>query len=147
MGLAFGPKGIRIPPSLKTFIRNSRRIWDCKHLISPMAIWAMGVAGVLLLNSVLTVSAGVAASHRRDGAIHRSVIRSLGTRKRRSCLCCGEALPPLKHHVKGGLVLKAPTVAPSVLRGFFGCQHFSKCNKFLAESGEPIDWRVSPAEC
>jgi uracil-DNA glycosylase len=41
---------------------------------------------------------------------------------------------------------KLETVHPSPLSaygGFFGCKHFSTCNKILAQSGQkPIDWQI-----
>jgi uracil-DNA glycosylase len=41
-------------------------------------------------------------------------------------------------------VLTGPHPSPlSAHRGYFGCQHFSKCNEYLVKNGqEPIDWQV-----
>ncbi|MCD7842686.1 MAG: uracil-DNA glycosylase, partial [Lachnospiraceae bacterium] len=42
------------------------------------------------------------------------------------------------------LILEAPHPSPlSAYRGFFGCRHFSRANKFLKQNGiEPIDWQI-----
>ena len=47
-------------------------------------------------------------------------------------------------HNPNHLVLFAPHPSPlSAYRGFFGCKHFSKANRFLIEKGkEPIDWQI-----
>ena len=108
--------------------------------------------GVLLLNSVLTVRAGAAASHRGKGweQFTDQIIRSLGAREAPLVFMLWGSFAAAKAAMIEGtqhLILKAPHPSPlSAYRGFFGCQHFSKCNEFLAECGEPIDWRVSPEE-
>ena len=40
------------------------------------------------------------------------------------------------------LILEAAHPSPlSAYNGFFGCKHFSKCNKYLEEHGKtPIEW-------
>jgi uracil-DNA glycosylase len=50
-----------------------------------------------------------------------------------------ELIDKNKHHI-----LTAPHPSPfSVYRGFFGCKHFSKTNKLLAEQGlKEIDWKI-----
>lgn len=105
--------------------------------------------GVLLLNAVLTVRAHQANSHQGKGweqftdavieAVNKEdrpiVIMLWGSpaRKKKSMLTNP------KH-----LVLEAPHPSPlSAYRGFFGCNHFSKCNEFLEANGvEPIDWSL-----
>ncbi len=107
--------------------------------------WAL--QGVLLLNSVLTVVRGQAASHqgrgwetftdrivevinqRRDGVVFL-LWGSYAQKK-------GARVDPSRHRV-----LSAPHPSPlSAHRGFFGCRHFSQANQYLADRGqEPIDW-------
>ena len=153
-GLSFSvPKGIRIPPSLKNIYQElaqdlGLQASDFSH--GYLERWAS--QGVLLLNSVLTVSAGAAASHRGKGweQFTDQVIRSLGKRQAPLVFMLWGSFAAAKASmIKGDqhLILKAPHPSPlSAYRGFFGCQHFSKCNEFLAERGEPIDWRVSPED-
>ena len=154
-GLSFSvPKGFRIPPSLKNIYQElaqdlGLQASDFSH--GYLERWAS--QGVLLLNSVLTVKAGAAASHRGKGweQFTDQIIRSLGAREAPLVFMLWGSFAAAKASmIKGDqhLILKAPHPSPlSAYRGFFGCQHFSKCNEFLAESGEPIDWRVSPEEC
>ena len=153
-GLSFSvPKGIRIPPSLKNIYQEltqdlGLQASDFSH--GYLQRWA--AQGVLLLNSVLTVRAGAAASHRGKGweQFTDQIIRSLGAREAPLVFMLWGSFAAAKAAMIEGtqhLILKAPHPSPlSAYRGFFGCQHFSKCNEFLAECGEPIDWRVSPED-
>jgi uracil-DNA glycosylase len=110
--------------------------------------------GVLLLNSVLTVEMGLAASHRERGwerFTDAAIAASSTPAGARSCSCSGAATPRRRRpsstaSTKGGrhLVLKAPHPSPlSAHNGFFGCRHFSKANAFLESRGlPPIDWAL-----
>ena len=104
--------------------------------------------GVLLLNTVLTVRAHQANSHRGIGweQFTDAAIRILDQRIARSCFfsgatCSDEA--SMLHNPKH-LILEAPHPSPlSAYRGFFGCRHFSKANEFLKANGvEPVDWQI-----
>jgi uracil-DNA glycosylase len=104
---------------------------------------------VLLLNAVLTVEEGRAASHRGRGweRLTDAVVAGVASLPR-----------PVVFMLWGGhaqkkaafvdrdrhLVLTAPHPSPlSAHTGFLGCRHFSKANAFLAGQGEaPIDWRL-----
>ncbi|MEF9975675.1 MAG: uracil-DNA glycosylase, partial [Oscillospiraceae bacterium] len=105
--------------------------------------------GVLLLNTVLTVRAHEANSHRDKGweqftdaaikavnALDRPVVYLLWGRP-------AQSKEPMLTNPKQ-LILKAPHPSPlSAYRGFFGSKPFSKANAFLAENGiEPIDWQL-----
>ena len=151
-GLAFSVKPeIRerdMPPSLKNIYKE---LHDDLGLYIPnngyLKKWAD--QGVLLLNTVLTVRAHLAASHQKHGweQFTDAVIRSLNDSPNPIVFMlwgrpAGEKeimLDNEKH-----LVLKAPHPSPlSASRGFFGCRHFSKCNAFLEKNGiSPIDWQI-----
>lgn len=148
-GLCFSvQKGVKAPPSLQNMF---------KELNSDLGIpipkngeltsWAR--QGVLLLNTVLTVRAGQANSHKGMGweIFTDRVIELLNMREKPIVflLWGGPAKTKSKlitnpnHHILS-------TVHPSPLsayNGFFGCKHFSKTNEILRSMGEKeIDWRI-----
>ncbi len=149
MGLSFSvPKETEIPPSLVNIfkeINSDLGLPIPKH--GDLTKWAN--QGVLLLNSVLTVEKGKANSHKGKGweQITAKIIEKLNERQTplvfilwsRNGKESGDVGKNQKH-----LVLTAPHPSPlSAYNGFFGCKHFSKANKFLAEHGqEPIDWQI-----
>ena len=104
--------------------------------------------GVLLLNAVLTVRSGEAASHSRKGweeftdAVIRyisdnceGVVFMLWGNFARSKV---SLIDPARHYV-----LEAAHPSPLARGAFFGCRHFSRANEALAASGRtPIDWRL-----
>ncbi|RYD98444.1 MAG: uracil-DNA glycosylase [Sphingomonadales bacterium] len=109
--------------------------------------------GVLLLNSVLTVEMGLAASHGERGweQFTDAVIRLVNARAEPVVFMLWGSYAQKKAAFvdsidKGGhhLVLKAPHPSPlSAHRGFLGCRHFSKANAFLEAQGlKPIDWAL-----
>ncbi|MEN9827068.1 MAG: hypothetical protein RI953_2813 [Pseudomonadota bacterium] len=145
-GLAFAVRsGIPIPPSLRNIFKElSSDFASTAPSGTTLEGWAR--QGVLLLNTVLTVRAHEAFSHRGKGweELTDEVIRSLNARSRPIVFMLWgspsqkkELLITNKHH----LVLKAAHPSPlSAHRGFFGCRHFSKANSFLRSSGLEIDW-------
>ena len=148
-GLSFSvPYDQKIPPSLRNIYKElvadtGVTMPDHGHL----SHWAE--QGVLLLNATLTVREGVAGSHQKQGweLFTDAIIRSLNERRKRVVFLLwgsyaqkkGEFIDKDKH-----LVLTAHHPSPlSAHRGFFGCQHFSKTNQYLAGHGfDPIDWSL-----
>ena len=148
-GLCFSVKqGIEQPPSLVNIYRELHNELGCYIPRSGSLVpWAK--QGVLLLNTLLTVRAHQAFSHKgigweqfTDAAIRavnqvdRPVVFMLWGRP------AGEKAALLdnpKH-----LVLKCAHPSPlSASRGFFGCGHFVTCNRFLEEHGvEPVNWQI-----
>ena len=148
-GLCFSVKqGIEQPPSLVNIYRELHNELGCYIPKSGSLVpWAK--QGVLLLNTLLTVRAHQAFSHKgigweqfTDAAIRavnevdRPVVFMLWGRP------AGEKAALLdnpKH-----LVLKCAHPSPlSASRGFFGCGHFVTCNRFLEEHGvEPVNWQI-----
>ena len=148
-GLCFSvPDGVRPPPSLMNIY---------KELASDLGIrppahgflehWAR--QGVLLLNSVLTVEIGQAASHRDRGweRFTDAVVRLVNAKEQSVVFMLWGSYAQRKASFVDGtphLVLKAPHPSPlSAHSGFLGCRHFSKANAFLENRGiEPVDWAL-----
>lgn len=148
-GLSFSVRpGVDIPPSLQNIYKE---LHDDLGLYIPnngyLKKWAD--EGVLLLNSVLTVRAHQAASHQGMGweQFTDAVISILNKQERPIVyMLWGKPAQNKVSKVDNPmhLLLKAPHPSPlSAYRGFFGCKHFSKCNKFLESHDiEPIDWQI-----
>jgi uracil-DNA glycosylase len=106
--------------------------------------------GVLLLNTVLTVRGGSANSHAKKGweLFTDMIIDAVNKQSKHGVVFMLWGLPSQKKADKINLgkhcVLKAAHPSPlSASKGFFGCKHFSKANKWLKEKGLPqIDWQL-----
>lgn len=108
--------------------------------------------GVLLLNRVLTVQPGLAASHRKKGweavteqAIRALVDRSVGENSTGLvAILWGRDAATLKPMLGGTPFIESVHPSPlSASRGFFGSKPFSRTNELLVAGGyEPIDWRL-----
>ena len=106
--------------------------------------------GVMLLNRVLTVSPGAAASHRGRGweAVTECAITALAGRGGPcAAILWGRDAQSLKPLL--GPIPWVESAHPSPLsasRGFFGSRPFSRVNKLLTDQGAgPIDWSLPPA--
>ena len=105
--------------------------------------------GVLLLNTVLTVRAHQANSHKGRGweQFTDAIIRAVNEKDSPVVYMLWGKPAQMKKAMLNNpkhLILEAPHPSPlSAYRGFFGCKHFSKCNEFLKANGlEPIDWQI-----
>lgn len=148
-GLCFSVKpDIKVPPSLENIYKE---LHDDIGFSIPnhgyLEEWAK--QGVLLLNTVLTVQAHRAFSHRGKGweQFTDAIIRTVNEVDRPVVfLLWGKPAQEKKALLNNPkhLILEAPHPSPlSAYRGFFGCKHFSKANEFLAKNGEtPIDWTL-----
>ena len=148
MGLSFSvPEGIAAPPSLKNIFKEIESDLGIRMSGSPdLEPWAR--QGVLLLNSVLTVRAGVAASHAGLGwqNFTDAVIKLISER------CEGVVFMLWGNYArsKAGLidsgrhlVLQAAHPSPLARGAFFGCRHFSQANAYLVKTGRsPINWQL-----
>lgn len=149
-GLSFSvPAGIRVPPSLANIYKELAADTGFVHPgHGNLAEWA--TQGVLLLNSVLTVEAGKAASHQKRGweDITDAIIAHLAAQTRPIVFLLWGAYAQRKGALIGDagphLVLRAAHPSPlSAHNGFLGCQHFSKANAFLEGTGQtPIRWQI-----
>jgi len=149
-GLSFSVrKGVRIPPSLQNIYKELATDVD---FVRPdhgcLSEWAE--QGVLLLNSVLTVEAGLAASHQGKGweKFTDSVVSHLNVDATGIVFILwgnyaqkkGAMIDRDRH-----LVLQSVHPSPlSASHGFFGNHHFSKSNEYLlAQDKSAIDWQLS----
>ena len=147
-GLSFSVQpGIAIPPSLRNIFREQRKDLE---IIQPnsgdLTKWAE--QGVLLLNTTLTVRAGLSNSHQGKGwgIFTDSIIKYLGQKENIVFMLWGNNAKAKRKLIDGSknLILEAAHPSPlSATRGFFGCQHFSKANNYLIEHNlSPIDWQL-----
>lgn len=148
-GLCFSVKpDVEIPPSLVNIYKELQDDCGCKipnH--GYLTKWAE--QGVLLLNTVLTVRAHQANSHRGIGweEFTDAAIRILNEQNRPIVFILWGRPAQLKKSMLNNpqhLILEAPHPSPlSAYRGFFGSRPFSRTNKFLKQNGiEPIDWQI-----
>lgn len=148
-GLSFSVQpGVKIPPSLQNIYKELAAdlgIPPAKH--GYLKSWAE--QGVLLLNTVLTVRAGMAYSHQGHGWEHLTdaIIQKLNERTEPIIFLLwgksAQAKIPMIDTTRH-IILKAPHPSPlSAHRGFFGSRPFSKINELLTALGQtPIDWRL-----
>jgi uracil-DNA glycosylase len=148
-GLCFSVQpGVQIPPSLVNIFKEIERdlgIRPARH--GFLEHWAN--QGVLLLNSVLTVEMGRAASHRDRGweRFTDQIIQTINAKSDPVVFMLWGSYAQKKAafvDTSKHLVLKAPHPSPlSAHSGFVGCKHFSKANTFLENRGlPPIDWAL-----
>ena len=149
-GLAFSVRpGVRLPPSLQNIAKELAA--DTGASLADGCLTAWAEQGVFLLNTVLTVRAGAANSHKDFGwqRFTDAVVASIAAlpqpvafvlwgaqAQKKAAVCAASAYPRL--------ILQAPHPSPlSAYRGFFGSKPFSKINAFLKENGEKeIDWQT-----
>ena len=103
--------------------------------------------GVMLLNRVLTVRPGEAASHRGRGweEVTECAIRALAGRGGPlAAILWGRDAQGLKPMLSPVPWVESPHPSPlSASRGFFGSRPFSRVNQLLTDQGgEPVDWRL-----
>jgi uracil-DNA glycosylase len=148
-GLCFSVRpGTRIPPSLINIYKELETdlgIAPARH--GCLEHWAK--QGVLLLNAVLTVEMGRAASHQGRGweGFTDAVVRLVDAKAQPVVFMLWGSHAQRKAAFvdsRKHLVLKCPHPSPlSAHSGFFGCRHFSKANAFLERHGlPPIDWAL-----
>ncbi len=129
----------------------AKKLYDDLGLYVPnngyLTKWAS--QGVLMLNTVLTVRAHQANSHKGIGweQFTDAAIKALNEQDRPVVYMLWGAPAGRKQEMlnnKKQLVLTAPHPSPlSAYRGFFGCKHFSICNNFLRNNGiKEIDWQI-----
>ncbi|MEG1957202.1 MAG: uracil-DNA glycosylase [Lachnospiraceae bacterium] len=148
-GLCFSVKPeVEIPPSLMNIYKELQD--DCGCTIPNhgyLIKWAK--QGVLMLNTVLTVRAHQANSHRGIGweTFTDAAISALNQQDSPLVFILwgkpAQMKKPMLTNPKH-LILEAPHPSPlSSYRGFFGSKPFSKTNKYLQDCGRcPIDWQI-----
>jgi len=146
-GLAFSvQRGIAHPPSLQNIFKELQDDYGCRvPLDGTLEKWSG--QGIFLLNTVLTVRAGQAHSHKDQGweRFTDATIKALSDLKEhivfilwgRPAQMKASLIDNSKHYI-----ITAPHPSPlSAYRGFFGSKPFSKTNAYLQRVGvKPIDW-------
>lgn len=150
-GLCFSVlPGVRVPPSLQNIFKEIQRdlgIAPPDHgCLTP---WAD--RGVLLLNSVLTVEEGRAASHQGKGweGFTDTAIDVLNREREGLVFLLWGAYAQRKGQFidsRRHCVLNSVHPSPlSAHRGFIGCGHFSAANRYLQARGQAsMDWSLPP---
>ena len=148
MGLSFSvPDGIPAPPSLKNIFKEIEDELGVQMSgRTNLESWAR--QGVLLLNAILTVEAGKAASHSAIGwqTFTDAVIKCISD----NCsgvvfMLWGNFARSKKDLIDSGkhFVLEAAHPSPLARGAFFGCGHFATANRLLEAQGKaPIDWKL-----
>jgi uracil-DNA glycosylase len=150
-GLSFSvQKGVPFPPSLKNIFKElSAEFKDFKYPShGDLTQWAD--QGVLLLNATLTVEAGKAGSHQKQGweIFTDKVIQSLSEKRSgivfllwgKYAQAKASLIDQSKHHV----LMSAHPSPFSAYSGFIGNGHFKNVNEILEKEGKTgIDWQIS----
>ncbi|MGI6088618.1 MAG: uracil-DNA glycosylase [Bilifractor porci] len=148
-GLSFSVvPGVEIPPSLVNIYQELHDDLGCK-IPNNGCLTKWAEQGVLLLNTVLTVRAHRAFSHKDIGwqEFTDAAIRVLAGQDRPLVfILWGKPAQQKASMITNPrhLILKSPHPSPlSAYRGFFGSRPFSKTNAYLEANGlTPIDWQI-----
>ena len=149
-GLSFSvlPSQPKIPPSLQNIYKELESDLGC-YIPNNGYLKKWADQGVLMLNTVLTVRAHEANSHQGKGweFFTDAILRAVNEKEEPVVyLLWGNPAQRKAAFLDNPnhLVLKAAHPSPlSAYRGFFGCKHFSQCNRFLEEHGlKGIDWQI-----
>ena len=148
-GLSFSVRqGIKPPPSLQNIFNELQSdLGLSPPLHGELTRWAQ--QGVLLLNTVLTVRARKAGSHRNQGweFFTDAVIQTVNAQQKGVVFILWGRQAQAKQTLidsKKHLVITSPHPSPySADRGFFGSRPFSQCNHYRASQEKtPIDWSI-----
>lgn len=148
-GLCFSVKPqVPIPPSLVNIYKELEDDLGC-YIPNNGYLEKWARQGVLMLNTVLTVRAHQANSHKDLGweQFTDAAIRVLAEQGRPMVFVLwGKPAQRKKEmiHNPKHLILESPHPSPlSAYRGFFGSRPFSRINAYLEQNGlEPIDWQI-----
>ena len=148
-GLSFSVNpGVKAPPSLLNMYKELKSDLDC-YIPNNGYLKKWADQGVLLLNTVLTVRAAEANSHKNKGweEFTTKIIQLLNEKETpivfilwgNNAISKSSLITNSKH-----LIIQSVHPSPlSASRGFFGSKPFSKANNFLASTNQtPIDWQI-----
>jgi uracil-DNA glycosylase len=148
-GLSFSVNpGVKTPPSLTNIYKELHTDLGC-YIPNNGYLKKWADQGVLLLNTVLTVRAGEANSHKNKGweEFTNKVIKVLNEKETpivfilwgNNAISKADLVTSPKH-----LIIKSVHPSPlSASRGFWGSKPFSKTNEFLISTSQtPIDWQI-----
>jgi uracil-DNA glycosylase len=150
-GLCFSVQpGVPTPPSLVNIYKELKRDLNI-DIPNHGYLQSWADQGVLLLNTTLTVERANANAHAKKGWQHFTdrVIEVVSEHQPNLVfLLWGAHAQGKQKLIDATKHLVLTSVHPSPLsahRGFIGCGHFSRTNKFLQQHGEqPIEWRLPP---
>jgi len=149
-GLSFSVRpGMKLPPSLRNiFTELHSDLGTPRANHGCLEAWAR--QGVMLLNTVLTVRAHQAHSHRGMGweEFTSRIIQAINQQPHVAFVLWGKPAQEIAGTLnERHLVIESPHPSPlSAYRGFFGSRPFSRINAFLKRTGQPeIQWEL-PAE-
>ena len=148
-GLSFSVnKGVKIPPSLVNIYKELHDDLGC-YIPNNGYLESWAKQGVLLLNTVLTVRAHEANSHRNMGweQFTDKIISLLNDREDPIVfILWGNPSISKKKLItnKRHFIITSPHPSPlSAFRGFFGSRPFSRSNDFLKSINKtPINWQI-----
>lgn len=149
MGLSFSvQKDVAIPRSLQNIYKELKDELNC-YIPDNGDLTPWAKQGVLLLNSILSVQAHQAASHKNQGweEYTDALLAALNQKTQPVVFMLWGAYAKSKKMLitnKKHLILESSHPSPySASYGFFGCGHFKTCNDFLIENHiEPINWQI-----
>ena len=149
-GLSFSvlPSQKEIPPSLVNIYKELHDDLGC-YIPDNGYLKKWADQGILMLNTVLTVRAHQANSHKGRGweQFTDAILAKVNEKEEPVVYLLwgnpAQSKIPMLTNPKH-LILKAPHPSPlSAYRGFFGCKHFSTANEYLVSNGlKPIDWQI-----
>jgi len=148
-GLSFSvSEGQKLPPSLRNIFKELKVEYpEFSFWNGDLTRWAK--AGVLLLNATLTVRAKQPGSHQNQGweLFTDAVIRKISENTENVVFMLWGKFAQSKALLINEFkhcVLQAAHPSPfSAHRGFFGCNHFLRANKYLESNGlEAVDWNL-----
>jgi uracil-DNA glycosylase len=149
-GMCFSVRpGVRIPPSLRNMYKELNADLGCE-IPAHGNLQAWADRGVLLLNTVLTVRAHEAASHKGKGweTFTDAVIRAVAAREQPAVFILWGAHAKKKAALidqDRHRIVQGAHPSPLSARLFLGSRPFSAADKALAELGrDPIDWQIPP---
>ena len=145
-GLCFSVrKGVQIPRSLKNIYKELKSDAPSHGCLTD---WTK--QGVFLMNTVMSVREGQAASHKKKGweTFTDTVISALNEQEKGIVFVLWGSHAQKKAELITGrqhrILMSAHPSPLSASRGFFGSRPFSTVNRYLEEMGRtPIDWRLS----
>jgi uracil-DNA glycosylase len=149
-GLCFSVQStVKIPPSLKNIYKELNKDLGCTTPDNGYLVdWAK--QGILMINTVLTVRAHDANSHRKKGweIFTDEIIKAVNNKKTPVVFILWgnnakekiKLITNEKHHI-----IQSTHPSPlSAHRGFLGSKPFSKTNEFLQDNNlKPIDWNIA----
>ncbi|VVP09822.1 uracil-DNA glycosylase [Pseudomonas sp. B21128] len=150
-GLCFSVQpGVPAPPSLVNIYKELKRDLNI-DIPSHGYLQSWADQGVLMLNTTMTVERANANAHKDKGwqFFTDRIIELVSERRPHLVFMLWGAHAQSKQKLIDAtkhLVLTSVHPSPlSAYRGFLGCGHFGRTNKFLEQNGEtPIEWRLPP---